>query len=74
MSISGSKAVMVAVAAIICFPGSAYCYIDLGSGSMMVQMLIAGLVGGVFAVKIFFKRIVKNIRKLFGKDNADVPK
>lgn len=47
-------------------PVDVYCYIDAGTGSFMLQMLIAGIVGSLFAIKIFFKRIVAGVRKLFG--------
>ena len=48
-------------------PSDVYPYIDAGTGSFMLQLLIAGIVGSLFAVKIFFRRIVNGVRKLFGK-------
>jgi ABC-type uncharacterized transport system ATPase component len=35
----------------------AYAYIDPGTGSYMLQMIIAGIVGAAFTVKMFFHRI-----------------
>ncbi len=32
-------------------------YLDAGTGSIIVQALIGGLVGGLFALKIFWGRI-----------------
>lgn len=32
-------------------------YIDPGSGSMMLQLIASGLIGGVFAVKCGWRRI-----------------
>jgi len=43
-----------------CFllPSSAHAYLDPGTGSYMFQMLIAGLIGASFAVKVYWKKIV----------------
>lgn len=35
----------------------AHAYIDPGSGSYILQLIIAGLLGAAFAVKIYWKRI-----------------
>ncbi|NQT35228.1 hypothetical protein HQ587_08560 [bacterium] len=39
-----------------CF-NNAFAYLDPGTGSYLVQILIAGLVGAAFSVKIFWQRI-----------------
>jgi len=43
----------------------AYAYIDPGSGSYILQLLIAGLLGAAFAVKIYWKRIKAFFSSLF---------
>ncbi len=43
-------------------------YIDPGSGSYLVQMLIAAVLGGLFYIKTIWKRI-----KLFFSRNKDAP-
>ena len=45
----------------------AYAYLDPGTGSYMLQLLIASLVGALFAIKIFWGRIVAFFRGLFAK-------
>jgi len=47
----------------IIFPCTAYCYIDPGTGSFIVQILIAGIVGSLIVIKIFFKRFKNFFRK-----------
>lgn len=42
---------------------SAHAYIDPGIGSFVFQLLIAGLVGASFLIKIFWRRIVKFFKK-----------
>ena len=44
-------------------------YIDPGTGSYILQMLIAGLVGASFAFKIFWKQIRAYFAGRGGKDN-----
>jgi hypothetical protein len=55
---------------------SAYAYIDPGTGSFMLQILIATLVGSAFAVKLFWKRIKHSVGNLVwrarrGKQDAE---
>ena len=38
-------------------------YLDPGSGSFLLQLLLAALLGGAFAIKIYWKKI----KALFGK-------
>jgi len=45
----------------------AYAYIDPGTGSYIFQMIIAFLVGGLFAVKLFWKKIKGYFNELFFK-------
>ena len=53
------------------FPQGAYAYIDLGSGSYIFQLVIAFLVGGLFAVKVFWARIKNFFRNLGGRKDKD---
>ena len=48
-------------------PRAAYAYLDPGTGSYLFQILIAGLIGGAFAVKIFWSKIKAFFTKLFKK-------
>ncbi len=50
---------LIAVLALLCLmvPQKAYAYLDPGTGSYILQLLIGALVGGLFAVKIFWKNI-----------------
>ena len=55
------------------FGGIVVAYIDPGTGSLIIQMLLAILVGAGFAVKIFWTRIKSFFSKVFGKkrDSSD---
>lgn len=48
------------------FPSYAYAYLDLGTGSYMLQLLVAGLFGYFFVIKNKLPRIwlfFKNLKK-----------
>ena len=51
---------------IFLFPNTSYAYLDPGSGSLILQALLAGLA----AVIAFFKKIKNYVRNLFTKKNA----
>lgn len=42
-------------------------YLDPGSGSYLIQILIAALLGGGFVIKAFWKQIMVFFSRLFGK-------
>jgi hypothetical protein len=42
-------------------------YLDPGSGSFILQLLLAALVGGLFILKTYWKRIRDFFRKLFSR-------
>jgi hypothetical protein len=38
-------------------------YLDLGAGSMLLQMILAGILGVSFTIKTYWKRIVRRVRR-----------
>jgi len=52
-------------------PREAYAYLDPGTGSYIFQLLIAGLLGGLLAVKIFWASIKKFFLNLFSGKKTD---
>lgn len=49
-------------------PSICFGYIDPGSGSILFQMLIAGLIGFFFTIKIYFQNFKNYIAKFFNKN------
>ena len=47
----------------------AMAYIDPGSGSMLLQVLLAGLLSSLFAVKVFWQKIAAIFQRVIGKKN-----
>ena len=58
---------ILAVLAIAMFPASAYAYIDPGSGSYIIQILIAGIMAGALSIKMFWNRIKAMFSSHFSK-------
>lgn len=52
---------------VVAFSGEALAYVDPGTGSYVLQIVIAGLVAGVFAIKTFWLQIVAFFGGLFGR-------
>jgi hypothetical protein len=55
-----------AVCTVLVCSGHAHAYIDPGTGSYILQIVIAGLVGAAFTLKLFWKRI----QVFFGKSHS----
>jgi len=45
-----------------------HAYLDPGSGSYLIQLLIAGLLGGAFVIRAFWGRILTFFRGLLNRD------
>ncbi len=47
----------VVAAATLVFPPDAHAYLDPGTGSYVLQLVLASVLGGMFAIKLFWKNI-----------------
>ena len=47
--------------------GTAHAYIDAGTGSLILQFLLAGLFGFLFALKMFWSRVTGVVPKVLSK-------
>ena len=50
------------------FPCKGYAYLDPGTGSYFLQLLIASVLGGLYAIKVFWKNIKTFFKNIFSKD------
>jgi len=46
---------------------NAYAYLDPGTGSYILQLLIAGVLGGLFAIKVYWAKLKAFMMSRFGK-------
>jgi hypothetical protein len=51
------------VLSLLAFPQQAYAYLDPGTGSYILQLTLAALFGAIYAVKLYWRRISKLVRK-----------
>ncbi len=51
----------------------AHAYLDPGSGSYMLQLIVAGLAGFIISLKMFWRQISAFITNLFSKTKANQP-
>ena len=57
------RSAAVLISGLFLLPLCGYGYIDLGSGSYIIQLLIAGFVGFSLSVRIFWKKIKSRFSK-----------
>lgn len=48
-------------------PAKVYAYLDPGSGSFVFQLLLGTLLGGLVAIKIYWKKVKNFFLNLFSK-------
>jgi len=53
------------------FPQTAFAYLDPGSGSFILQLLIGGILGASLAIKIFWRKIKAFLANLFSRVSRD---
>ncbi len=51
------NSLIVVLALCLLLPDTAFAYLDAGSGSMLLQILLAGAAGIIVAVRVFWRRI-----------------
>ena len=57
----GLSVFLLSVLAVAVQSGVAYAYIDLGTGSFLLQMLLATIFASLFTIKVFWKRITGRV-------------
>ncbi|GAH84215.1 unnamed protein product [marine sediment metagenome] len=65
--------VILAALFVLVLTRQAYGYIDPGTGSFILQVLLASLLGTAVAVKMFWRQIVGYFGKLFSRRRKDDP-
>jgi hypothetical protein len=55
------------VLSLFLFPGQAHAYLDPGTGSYILQIALAAIVGALFAIRLFWSRIKSFFGRLFSK-------
>ena len=58
---------LITLALLAVTTGSAQAYIDAGTGSLILQILVAGFFGSLFALKVFWGRITSRMSRFLSK-------
>ncbi|MCB0344979.1 MAG: hypothetical protein KDD66_07670 [Bdellovibrionales bacterium] len=53
------------------FPASAFAYLDPGTGSMLLQVLLAGLAGLAVAWKYLWKQVTRPFKRSSGENSSE---
>jgi nitrate/nitrite transporter NarK len=53
------------------FITDAHAYLDPGTGSYILQMIVAGLLGAAFAIKLFWMRIKRFFADVFSRSGRN---
>lgn len=60
--------VLVTILGFWLFPSPAYAYLDPGTGSYIFQIIIAGVLGIAFLIKVYWSKIKTLFFKVFSRD------
>ena len=71
MSIGLRGIVILSAIVILLMPGIAAAYIDPGTGSYILQMVMGGVLAGLFAIKIYWNKIITAFRKKPPEEKKD---
>ena len=52
-------------------PSFAQAYLDPGTGSYVLQLLLGTALGGLFALGVFWRRVVAFVRRIFERGSGD---
>jgi hypothetical protein len=55
---------------LLAYPPRAQAYLDPGTGSYLIQVLLAGLLAGGVAVRLFWRNITGFFRRIFPRQSA----
>jgi hypothetical protein len=70
-----SRIVTVILAVLVMHPflflSDAHAYLDPGTGSYILQMIVAGLLGAAFAAKLFWERIRNFFAGMFSRNDRN---
>ncbi len=67
-----SFVVLALLIVVLSIPSTASAYVDPGTGSYFLQILIAGLLGAAFAVKLYWRKIKRFLTgSVFGRNSRE---
>ncbi len=65
-----AKGMLVFALLLLLVPSLAHAYLDPGTGSYVMQLLIGSLLGGLFALGMFWRRVKASIERIFRRGSS----
>lgn len=65
------NAILFLLIALLAFPKTTYAYLDPGTGSFIIQIILSVVLGGIFAFKMFFSKIKQTFKKIFSNNKKN---
>lgn len=66
--------ILLATAELLILSREAYAYLDPGTGSYLMQMVLAVILGALFAIRIFWQKVTDSIKRLAGSAKNSLKK
>jgi hypothetical protein len=65
------RVLLLLVLALLLLPSTAQAYLDPGTGSYVLQLLLGTVLGGLFALGVFWRRVLAFVKRLFKRGSGD---
>ncbi len=66
-----SSALIIALICLLGWTPNAHAYFDAGTGSMVLQLLMASILGFLFTLKTYWAKVKGFVKNLVGKNNTN---
>lgn len=63
--------VLLLLTLLLALPSVAHAYLDPGTGSYVMQLLLGTVLGGLFALGVFWRRVLSFFKRLFKRGSSD---
>lgn len=63
--------IVLSLLAPLVFIAPAHAYLDAGTGSMILQLLIAGVAGGLVMIKVYWHRLKQLVARVRGSQDDE---
>jgi len=64
--------IILLVCFVLIFPQRADAYLDPGTGSFILQLLMASILGALFTIKLYWRKVKSFFADLFSKKGKDI--
>jgi len=66
-----ARVLLLLTCLLLALPSVAQAYLDPGTGSYVLQLLLGTVLGGLFALGVFWRRVVAFFKRLFTRGSKD---